>query len=125
MTPEEIDQLADRLFAAIMAGDVETVRGIYADDVEVWHNFDMATQTRDQNLRVLGWMSKTARDLRYTEIDRVIVADGFVQQHVLKATAPDGTELTIPAMLRIRCADGRITRLDEYLDPAQAAALSR
>lgn len=125
MTPEEIDQLADRLFAAIMAGDVDTVRGIYADDVEVWHNFDMAIQTREQNLRVLGWMSKTARDLRYTEIDRVIVADGFVQQHVLKAIAPDGTELTIPAMLRIRCADGKITRLDEYLDPAQAAALSR
>lgn len=125
MTPDEIDQLASRLFAAIMAGDVDTVRGIYADDVEVWHNFDMATQTRDQNLRVLGWMSKTARDLRYTEIDRVIVADGFVQQHVLKAIAPDGTELTVPAMMRVRCADGRITRLDEYLDPAQAAALSR
>lgn len=125
MTPEDIDQLASRLFAAIMAGDVDTVRSIYADDVAVWHNFDMATQTRDQNLRVLGWMSKTARDLRYTEIDRVIVADGFVQQHVLKAIAPDGTELTVPAMMRVRCADGRITRLDEYLDPAQAAALSR
>jgi len=125
MTPAEIDQLADRIFAAIMAGDVEAVRAIYADDVEVWHNFDMVTQNRDLNLKTLAWMSAKATNLRYTEIDRILVEDGFVQQHVLKATAPNGTEITVPAMLRVRCQDGRITRIDEYLDPAQAAALSR
>jgi ketosteroid isomerase-like protein len=125
MTPEEIDQLADRFFAAIMTGDVDAARSIYADDVAVWHNFDMVTQDRERNLRTLGWMHAKTRDLRYTDIDRVVVADGFVQQHVVRGTAPDGTELTIPAMLRVRCAGGRITRLDEYLDPAQAAALTR
>ena len=123
MTPGEIDQLADRIFAAITAGDVEALRAIYADDVEVWHNFDMVTQNRDRNLKTLSWMHSKATNLRYTEIDRVVLADGFVQQHVLRATAPNGTEITVPAMLRIRCADGRITRIDEYLDPAQAAAL--
>jgi len=123
VTPAEIDALADRLFAAIEAGDVEAVRAIYAADVTVWHNFDMVDQTREQNLRTLGWMHAHASRLRYTEVRRILVDGGFVQQHVLRATAPDGTALTIPAMLRIHCRDGYITRVEEYLDPAQAAAM--
>jgi ketosteroid isomerase-like protein len=46
-----------------------------------------------------------------------------VQQHVLRGTAPDGTPLEVPAMMRVTVADGRITRLEEYLDTAQVAAL--
>ncbi len=123
MTPAEIDVLADRLFAAIEAGDVDAVRSIYADDVSVWHNFDMVEQTREQNLRTLGWMHAHASGLRYTEVRRLVVDGGFVQQHVLRATAPGGTALAIPAMLRIYCAEGCVTRVEEYLDPAQAAAM--
>lgn len=123
MTPAEIDALADRIFAAIEAGDVEAVRAIYADDVEVWHNFDMVTQTREENLRTLGWMHAHAQDLRYTEVRRIVLDHGFVQQHVLRATAPNGTAMAIPAMLHVHCAGGRITRIEEYLDPAQAAAM--
>ena len=48
---------------------------------------------------------------------------GFVQQHVLRATARNGVEMVIPAILHIHCADGRITRVEEYLDPAQAAPM--
>lgn len=124
MTPAEIDALADRIFAAIEAGDVDAVRAIYADDVAVWHNFDQLTQTRDENLRTLGWMHAHARGLRYTEVRRIVLDHGFVQQHVLRATAPNGTEMAIPAMLHVFCEGGRITRIEEYLDPAQAAAMS-
>jgi uncharacterized protein len=125
MTPDEIDALADKVFAAIEAGDVDAVRAVYADDVSVWHNFDMVDQTREQNLRTLGWMHGRARGLRYTDVRRLVLDHGFVQQHVLKATALDGTEMAIPAMLNVHCADGRITRIEEYLDPAQAAAMQR
>ena len=123
MTPDDIDALADRIFAAIEAGDVEAVRGIYADDVTVWHNFDKVDQTREQNLAALGWMHAHASGLRYTDIRRIILDHGFIQQHVLQATAANGTVMAIPAMLHIYCADGHITRIEEYLDPAQAAAM--
>ena len=123
MTPAEIDALADRMFAAIEAGDVDTVRSIYADDVTVWHNFDDADQNREQNLRTLGWMHAHVTGLRYTDVRRLVLDHGFVQQHVLKATARNGVEMSIPAMLHIHCAGGRITRVEEYLDPAQAAAM--
>ena len=123
MTPAEIGALADRMFAAIEAGDVDTVRSIYADDVTVWHNFDDADQNREQNLRTLGWMHAHVTGLRYTDVRRIVLEHGFVQQHVLKATARNGVEMSIPAILHIYCTGGHITRVEEYLDPAQAAAM--
>ena len=123
MTPAEIDDLADGIFAAIEAGDVEAVRGIYADDVTVWHNFDQVDQTREQNLATLGWMHGHASGLRYTDVRRILLDHGFVQQHVLRGTARNGTEMAIPAMLHVHCANGHIARIEEYLDPAQAAAM--
>ena len=60
----------------------------------------------------------------YDDVRRVILDDGFVQQHVLRGTCAAGA-LEVPAMLRVWVADGRITRLDEYLDTAQVAVLTR
>jgi hypothetical protein len=50
--------------------------------------------------------------------------DGFLQQHVLEATLPDGTKPgpCTPAWSS-PCANGKVTRLDEYLDSAQAGKL--
>jgi ketosteroid isomerase-like protein len=116
-------EVAERLFAAIQAGDVEGVRAIYAPDVRVWHNFDMTVQTADENLRVLAWMVRKVRGLRYEDIRRVEIPGGFVQQHVLRGTAPNGQPIDVPAAMFCTVVDGRITRLEEYLDTAQTAVL--
>ena len=115
--------VADRLFAAIQAGDVEGVRAVYAPDIEVWHNFDKLNQTADENLRVLAWMVRKVKDRRYEDVRRHETPDGFAQQHVLRGIAPNGEVLDMPAAVFCTVKDGRITRLEEYLDPAQAAAL--
>jgi ketosteroid isomerase-like protein len=115
--------LCERLFAAISAGDIEAVRAIYADDAVIWHNNDAIEQTPDQNLRVLRWVTRNVKDLRYEEIRRHETADGFVQQHVLRGIAPNGTALEIPACIVCIVKAGRITRLEEYLDSAHTAAL--
>ena len=52
-----------------------------------------------------------------------MLPDGFLQQHILRGTAPDGTALEVPAILRIYCTDGTIRRIEEYLDTAQVASL--
>ncbi len=49
--------------------------------------------------------------------------DGFLQQHVLEATLPDGTAWKISACVVVKMENGLITRLDEYLDSAEAKAL--
>jgi ketosteroid isomerase-like protein len=115
--------LCERLFAAITAGDTETVRAIYAEDAVIWHNNDGLEQTPDENLRVLRWVIRNVKDLRYEEIRRHETPTGFVQQHVLRGMAPNGTALEIPACIVCTVKDGRITRLEEYLDSAHTAAL--
>lgn len=120
--PSNLD-LCDRLFSAIMRGDIEAVRGIYAPDAVIWHNDDKTAQAPEQNLRVLGWVTRNVKDLRYEEIRRQETPAGFVQQHVLRGIAPNGTPIEVPACIVCEVRDGRITRLDEYLDSAQTAVL--
>jgi ketosteroid isomerase-like protein len=47
-----------------------------------------------------------------------------VQQHVLRGVAPNGTALEIPACIVCTVRDGRIVRLEEYLDSAHTAPLT-
>ena len=72
---------------------------------------------------VLAWVTKNIAGLRYEEIRRHVTPAGFVQQHVLRGTAPNGKPLEVPACILCSVKDGRITRLDEYLDSAQIAVL--
>ena len=122
---EVAERLATELLAAITATDVDALRRIYAPDVVIWHNFDQIEQVLDDNLKVMHWMGKRMPDMSYEDIRRQPTPSGYVQQHILRGTAPDGTKLEMPACLVVTIEGERITRLDEYLDPAAAAALSR
>ncbi len=54
-----------------------------------------------------------------------MIPGGFLQEHVLHGTAPDGTAVAMPACIIATVGDARISRMHEYLDPAGVAALSR
>ncbi len=116
--------LAERLFRAIEAGDVDAVRELYSSDAVIWHNFDGVEQNVDDNLRVLGWMTSTFKVRSYDEVRRTVYEGGFVQQHVLRLTKADGTVVELPACIVATCTADHITRIDEYLDSAQAARLA-
>lgn len=116
--------LADRLFAAIEMGDVDAVAALYADGAVIWHNFDGVEQSRDENLVVLNWMTLNVEGLRYEDIQRHAIEGGFVQQHVLRGTTNSGAALNVPSCLIVRVHEGRITRIDEYLDTAHLLALA-
>ena len=124
MTAEEIDAVADRLLRAIESGDTAAVQEIYAPDAQIWHNFDEVVQEPSQNLLTLVDMHKRASNLRYTEIRRFPSPGGFVQQHVLVADAKYGP-LRMPAIIRFWVTDGRISRLEEYVDTRQAMVMYR
>lgn len=124
MPTEDIPlDVAQHFFTAIETGDVEAVSRLYAPDVVVWHNTDGVEQTAGQNLATLTWMVRHLSDRRYEVIRRVATEDGFVQQHVLRAQAPGG-ELALPACIVARVQEGRISRIDEYLDSAHLAVLT-
>ena len=124
MTPQDYVAFAKKFVGAIQAGDPDTVRACYAPDARIWHNNDGVEQTVDQNMRVLGWFMRTLPDRKYRVIRLEALPDGFVQQHVLEATLPDGTPWAMDACVIVRMKDGLIVRLDEYIDSAKADALT-
>ncbi len=125
MTSDETLALAERLFTAIEAGDLDVVDRCYRDDVTTWANFDGREADKARSLRVLAWLCSKLADRRYEVTRREIIEGGFLQEHVLHGTAPDGTAVAMPACIVATVSDGLIVRLHEYLDPAGVAALSR
>jgi ketosteroid isomerase-like protein len=123
-TPDALE-LGARLMEAIRCGDLDAVREIYAPNIRVWHNLDRVEQTLDENLRLLAWVVKNVAGLRYEQVRRQRTESGFVQQHVLRGTAPGGEPLEVAACLVCRVEGGRITQIDEYLDSVPLAALLR
>ena len=120
------DGFADAVFGAIEAGDIDAIADMWADDIEVWHNTDDVVQTKDQNLEVLQWMVDNTASLQYRDIVRTETANGFVQRHVLHLTFDDGHVADLPAAIFVGIRDGKVARIDEYLDSAHVAeAFSR
>jgi uncharacterized protein len=116
--------IAERFFTAIDRGDIEAVKSIYATDARIWHSHDLKEQSVEENLRVLGWMARNLPARRYRIHRRVAIPGGFLQQHTLEATTPGGP-FAMPACIVVEVKDGRITRLEEYLDSARIAELTR
>lgn len=115
---------AAALFDAIERKDPAAVAELYADDVEVWHNFDDAVQNKQSNLAVLEGLCKHVPEIHYDVTERLLLADGRVmQRHVLRAVLGGGDEVRIPACIFVGVRDGRIVRIDEYLDTTQANQL--
>jgi len=117
-----VTDVADRIFAAIEAGDADAVAEIYADDAVIWHNDDGIEQTKDQNLRVLRWLVKLTTRREYCAIRRYEIDGGFVQQHDLHVDLPDGRSAVLPACVIVQVDGDKITRIDEYLDSAAVTA---
>lgn len=122
-TENSILALAERFSAAAGSGDIEALRQCYAEDARIWHNFDNVDQTVEENLKVIGWMEHVLPGRKYDILRRVIIPGGYLQQHVLSGTTRKGASISMHACLVVMVKDGRIFRLEEYLDPAQAAAL--
>jgi ketosteroid isomerase-like protein len=128
--------VADRLFGAIERGEYDTVAAIWADDVTVWHTGDSQDNDRVRALKVIRWFMNVTTTRSYEILDRQYFDGGFVQQHVLRATftsrrsarpgEPDGTSIEMRVCIVIKVdGEGRITRVDEYFDPADMAPLLR
>jgi uncharacterized protein len=117
------EEVVIRFFAALEAGDISTVRDIYAPDAVVWHNDDLFEQPVEENLKTLQGTVRAISGLRYDIVRRVATADGVLQQHVLRGRLPDGTEAELHAAMYLQVRDGHITRIEEYLDSARRSSL--
>jgi len=124
MNAQLYDDVATRLFGAIERGEYQTVDGMWADDVTVWHTGDPEDNDRVRALKVIRWFMKVTTTRSYEILDRRFFDGGFVQQHVLRARRSDGIsiEMRVCIVIKVNPA-GLITRIDEYFDPTDMAPL--
>lgn len=116
--------VADRLFSAIEAGDVESVAAMWSDEVTVWHAGDKRRSAKARAIRVIEWLLSVTADRHYDVLDRQHFHGGFVQQHILHGTTRTGTAYSLRVGIIVRVShDGLITQVDEYFDPADLAPL--
>jgi ketosteroid isomerase-like protein len=113
---DEVLALAARFTQALNAADGDAVREIYSDDAKIWHNFDQAYQSVEENIRTLAWLHRVLSEVDY-DIQRVeVTSDGFFQQHVLRGKLASGEAFAMPACAICKVDNGKIVALEEYLD---------
>ena len=90
----------------------------------VWNPANPRTARRNARCGSSTGSSDTTTERRYEILDRQFFDGGFVQQHVLHADGRNGGSIAMRVCIVIKVgANGLITRIDEYFDPAEMAPL--
>jgi ketosteroid isomerase-like protein len=115
-------QLAAALFKAFENGDAETARSLCSVDMQAFQNLNPPMDL-DTLLEFSSAVKQIVPDFHYADISRSVTSTGFVEEHRVLGTLPDGTKLELAACVVAEVSEGRISRLREYVDTAAAVGL--
>ncbi len=116
--------IAGALFSAFVSGDDETVRALCAPDARAVQNH-APPMSLDELLAFSAAVRRIMPDYHYADVIQMATASGFVEEHSVRGTLPDGEELRLAACVIGEIHDGRITELREYVDSFAARALAK
>ena len=118
----DLSDLTDQFFEAAAGGDVDGMLSLCAPDCRFKQNIGDEGGTDVLRALVEG-LAALGVTVSYSDVRR-IVADGAVtEQHLVTLTRADGEAITADVCVVLRFDDdGRITRLDEYLDGSSLSA---
>ncbi len=115
--------VAKRLTRAVADNDVDALAALYAPSSVVWHSTDQV----ELKLKAVQDLVRAIREVAHCAIAvsaTLTTEHGFVQTQENTYTFRDGTSTRFHAALVVTLDnDGRITRLEEYLDSAGLAPL--
>lgn len=115
--------VANGFINAVQAGDEELARTFVHADAGIWHNYDNVTQTVDENMQLLQRMMAVSKERDY-EIHAIEeVSNGYVQRHTLHVTTFDGQTCSADALSWVKVEDGKISHVEEFIDPSSLAPL--
>jgi ketosteroid isomerase-like protein len=121
---DAVAQVADQLFAAIENSDTSAVARLWSDGIAVWRTGASRDSDKARALRVIDWFIGATSKRRYQILDRQVFDGGFVQQHILHAAGRNGRSIAMRVCILVKLgANGLISRIDEYFDPAELAPL--
>ena len=113
----ELEQLAQRFVSTLQAGDVDGWFALYGDDGVTWHSYDGREMTAAENAELLRPLfEQVLSEFHYDDIRRYEIEGGYVQQHTLHMTAKAGGSFETGVCIVVKVVDGKVHRLDEYLD---------
>ncbi|MFT5572964.1 MAG: ketosteroid isomerase-like protein [Cryomorphaceae bacterium] len=111
-------ELAKRFMHAVGEGDAVTARACLHDDAVIWHNYNNATQTADENMALMLRMKALSKTRVYEVHMMEEVPNGYVQRHTLNITSPDGKNTySTEALLWAKVVDDKISYVEEFIDP--------
>ncbi len=123
MSDISVEALAARLFDAIEAADVDTLLGLYAEGAYVWTNVTARRTDARALARFLPAMKRKMPDRSYVDRRVVPTSSGFVHTHRITGTRADGAVVSLLACAIVTVEEGRVVRIEEYLDSRQLAAI--
>jgi ketosteroid isomerase-like protein len=114
----------DAFGAAFKAGDIVALESLYTPDAVVWHNHNNIETLAVQNMQVLSWIVTNTASRSYQDVRRWLEVDSMVEQHTVVMTLHNGEEIRCPACIIVQLNGDRISRIEEYIDPAPFARLA-
>jgi ketosteroid isomerase-like protein len=110
------------LFEAFEAGDEDAVRRLCTPDLRVRQN-NGAPMNLDTVLGFARAVRGVVDGFRYEEAVRSATASGFVEEHRVRGTLPDGRALDLAVCVVADVREGRVASIREYFDGVAAAGL--
>ncbi len=121
MSHAHID-LVERFVGALEAGDLEALNRCFAPDAQIWHNFDQVDASPEQNAASVKFFFQNFTRRQYRQRKIVLLEEGALLQFVVSLEKADGRTFDWPGCVVFRMADGKIARLQEYVDLSSLAA---
>lgn len=115
--------IAKRLFDALETGDVPALKELYAKDAVLWTNTAQRELKAREIASFVPLMIKKMPDRRYTNRRVTPFEGGFVHRHRLTGTNRDGARVAAECCAIVTIEDGKVTRVEEFLDSRQQEAL--
>lgn len=115
-------EVAQALFAALARGDVDSVRALCADDLTLRQN-NNEPMDLDAMLTFAAAVHGAVKNFRYENVVRSATPTGFVEEHSVRGTLPDGSPLDLAACVVADLRDGKVADVREYVDGVAAAGL--
>jgi len=116
------DELAQALFEAFGKGDAESARLLCAPNFEARQN-NGPVMTIEPLLEFALAVYQVVKGFRYEDAVRSETRSGFVEEHNVRGTLPNGNELDLAVCVVADVREGKVSNVREYFDSASAAGL--
>ena len=108
-----------------ITGEPDAMVATFAPGAVVWHNYDRKVVDAVENMGSVGMLTQIVRDMSMEHLRIEEFPGGFLYQFALHGTViASGKPFEMHNVVIASVDGGRITRIDEYVDPSVGAQLA-